>query len=729
MLAQELKNGAAVSSPACESANIQLMSVLSEIKTSIPVSRNFQTWHASDDKKKIDDLRRKLADSMGRFGVAVQMHIVKKLSSLETNPDYSPKSIVAPSEPVTKVRYRVPFLGEDAILESLAPVDEARFDHETSADSCLQGTRETMLKTISEWIDSLASGPLIFWLAGLAGTGKTTIATTVCEELDAREAQTSISAGHRPPVAKLGADFFMSRHSAPRRNPHSIVCTIAYQLADRFPSIQPFLISALRLNPRIVTSKNMEKKITELIIGPLENVISTLPSCIVIVLDALDECDGHGAEFLPLFARLTSELGGVRVKLVITSRFETDIRSMFSTIGHASFRLHDIEQYIVQGDIQRYLQHSFREITLKSPHVFPPSVEWPSPKDISTLVSHSGALFIYAATVVKFVDVAGHSPERRLETVIKTTGKATTAVGLPMLDSLYMEVLRIAVTDAHSHGVDEDLAQRMQQVAGAVVLLQVPVSIQTLSRILGVDPTDVRFALDGMASMLLIPLSDSSDPIRIFHPSFPDFLLDPKRCSDPRFGVQAGMIHNQLIRRCLVIMNESLHYDMCAFGDPSLKNADVQDLPKRIERYLFPELVYACIFWKVHLELMTDDNCVPTETIRFFISTMLLPWIECLSILASISVVLPALSVAHVWCMQRNMDDEIKCLESIRELVLSASEVADSALRIYQIALFHPAFNVQSNAYLPPHLKVRLITAPSQEWSNEPGILGDTERA
>ncbi|KAJ7356507.1 hypothetical protein DFH08DRAFT_666604, partial [Mycena albidolilacea] len=229
--------------------------------------------------------------------------------------------------------------------------------------SCLQGTREAMLNTIFEWIDSLAPGPHIFWLAGLAGTGKTTIATTVCEELDAREARASISAGHpRPLVVKLGADFFMSRHSAPRRNPHSIVCTIAYQLADRFPSIQPFLISALRLNPRIVTSKNMQRKIMELIIGPLGRAISALPKCIVIVLDALDECDGHGAEFLPLFARLTSDLDGIRVKLVVTSRFETDIRSMFSTIGHASFRLHDIEQYIVQTDIQRYLQHSFRQV-------------------------------------------------------------------------------------------------------------------------------------------------------------------------------------------------------------------------------------------------------------------------------------------------------------------------------------------------------------------------------
>jgi hypothetical protein len=433
------------------------------------------------------------------------------------------------------------------------------------------------------------------------------------------------------------------------------VCTIAYQLADRFPSTRPFLTSALRLNPRIVTSKNMQRKIMELIIGPLQRAVNTLPNCIVIVLDALDECDGHGAEFLPVFAQLTSELGGVRVKLVITSRLETDIRSMFSTIGHAAFRLHDIEKYIVQADIQLYLQHSFRQVTFKKPHLFPPGVEWPSQKDISTLVSRSGTLFIYAATVVKFVDAAGHSPERRLEALIKSTTKMPTAVGLQMLDSLYMEVLQIAVRDAHSHIVDEDLAKRMWRVVGAVVLLQVPVSVQTLSRILDLNPNDIQLALDGVAAMLLIPSRNSNDPIRIFHPSFPDFLLDAKRCSDRHFRVHAGMLHGLLTRRCMVIMDTSLHYNMCDFRNPSVRNAEVRDLSERIGRYILPELFYACKFWKAHLELTIDDSPVLAENIQSFVLKKLLPWIECLSILSSISVALPALGVAQVWCMVRSV--------------------------------------------------------------------------
>ncbi|KAJ7356497.1 hypothetical protein DFH08DRAFT_1047090 [Mycena albidolilacea] len=193
-----IEEGEAISSVACEKA----ATVLYEIKDSIPGDRSLaaQTLHATGEKEKIDSLRLKLADSMGRFGVAAQMHMMKT-RSIEVTTPVSPSFFVPqPIEPATKVRYRVPFLGEDgsapfrsvttlltsgsAILESLAPVDEARFDHETSADSCLQGTREAMLNTIFEWIDSLAPGPHIFWLAGLAGTGKTTSATTVCEELE-----------------------------------------------------------------------------------------------------------------------------------------------------------------------------------------------------------------------------------------------------------------------------------------------------------------------------------------------------------------------------------------------------------------------------------------------------------------------------------------------------------------------------------------------------------------
>jgi hypothetical protein len=86
-----------------------------------------------------------------------------------------------------------------------------------------------------------------------------------------------------------------------------------------------------------------------------------------------------------------------------------------------------------------------------------------------------------------------------------------------------------------------------------------------------------------------------------------------------------------------------------------MQNAEVEYLSERTNRYIVPELSYACKFWKAHLELMIDDSPVLTEVIGSFILMKLLPWIECLSILFSISVALPALHVAQVWCMVRSV--------------------------------------------------------------------------
>ncbi|KAF9785184.1 hypothetical protein BJ322DRAFT_1211109 [Thelephora terrestris] len=47
---------------------------------------------------------------------------------------------------------------------------------------CLKGTRESVLDKVEQWSDDFKQSP-IFWLHGLAGTGKTTIAQTIAERL------------------------------------------------------------------------------------------------------------------------------------------------------------------------------------------------------------------------------------------------------------------------------------------------------------------------------------------------------------------------------------------------------------------------------------------------------------------------------------------------------------------------------------------------------------------
>jgi pantothenate kinase-related protein Tda10 len=75
-----------------------------------------------------------------------------------------------------------------------------------------------VLHDIESWAET-SDGPCVFWLNGLAGTGKSTIAATVFERMDKRQL--------------LGASFFVNRQYADRRDTSEIVRTIANELVAR----------------------------------------------------------------------------------------------------------------------------------------------------------------------------------------------------------------------------------------------------------------------------------------------------------------------------------------------------------------------------------------------------------------------------------------------------------------------------------------------------------------
>ncbi|CAE6531259.1 unnamed protein product [Rhizoctonia solani] len=76
----------------------------------------------------------------------------------------------------------------DTQLEKLRPVKLACFDSEISMDigrrSCTENTRVNILSDSTAWADN-PTGAKIYWMNGMAGTGKTTIAYSLCEELAA----------------------------------------------------------------------------------------------------------------------------------------------------------------------------------------------------------------------------------------------------------------------------------------------------------------------------------------------------------------------------------------------------------------------------------------------------------------------------------------------------------------------------------------------------------------
>jgi len=135
---------------------------------------------------------------------------------------------------------------------------------------CLKGTWGAVLDEIEFWTRDFSRSP-IYWLNGLAGTGKSTIAQTIAERIFAD--------------GQLGGSFFCSRDYEDRRNLQLIFPTLAVQLARKYPEFRSAFVPLVESNPG-VAYESLYNQMDKLIVGPLvESGIST-----VIVIDALDEC-------------------------------------------------------------------------------------------------------------------------------------------------------------------------------------------------------------------------------------------------------------------------------------------------------------------------------------------------------------------------------------------------------------------------------------------------------
>lgn len=124
----------------------------------------------------------------------------------------------------------------------------------------------------------------------------------------------------------------------------------------------------------------------------------------LIVVDALDECanETEAGIILKILAKNQSLKSSVR--FLITSRPVVYIRSPFYHISNAertNFVLNDIETAIVDRDISIYLTHEFRRIGDEQMHS---SIPWPDEYEVSRLTKKSSGLFIWAATICRFID-------------------------------------------------------------------------------------------------------------------------------------------------------------------------------------------------------------------------------------------------------------------------------------------------------------------------------------
>ena len=491
------------------------------------------------------------------------------------------------------------------------------------------GTRVDVLQQLEDWLEN-EQGQRVFWLNGLVGTGKSTIAQTF--------AKITFAEG------KLGASFFCSRDFGDRSNLQAILPTLAFQLAYRYPLFRGQLLPVLRANPGIGRG-SLCSQMETLIVGPFQ--ATKIPT--LIIIDALDECQDEepASALLSVLSRYVEKIP--LVKFFITGRPEPQIRSGFRLVSlqpHTDIlRLHDIKPDVVDNDIKLFLNTQLTDIA-KSRSVWDFAEDWPSPQDIDALCKKAAGFFIYASTVVKFVASRCDPPDERLALIISLP-QDTSHEGKGGIDLLYHQVLEQAF-----YGKDQDFYLHFRLVVGTVLLISNPLSIKALSSLLRNHSTQSKIysTLRALHSLLLVP-DNIEDPVRIFHKSFPDFLMDIGRCTDTRFFVDPQNCHREILFSCLGVIKRELKRDICNL-DNRTPLSKVKDLPAHRAAYIGDSLWYACQFWTTHLARTAGSNLGVKEVqekLDEFFTTYFLFWVEVLSLMGHLGAGVYALNNIQQW--------------------------------------------------------------------------------
>ncbi|KDN36300.1 hypothetical protein RSAG8_10922, partial [Rhizoctonia solani AG-8 WAC10335] len=220
-------------------------------------------------------------------------------------------------------------------LEKLAPSKFAAYNAGLSVGvsrgPCAPDTRLEEIDKLLKWAGQ-PDGEGVYWLNGMAGTGKTTIAYSFCKKLDNDR--------------QLAASFYCSRAVDKCKDVRMIIPTVAYQLARFSYPFQTALSQALSEDPDAAT-RDLDLQFKSLIAEPLQQTRAALPHGCVVVIDALDECEDEKSigKFLHLLLSSLQDLE-LPIRFLVSSRPEPEIYKQMTSQSepraHSKLVLHEL---------------------------------------------------------------------------------------------------------------------------------------------------------------------------------------------------------------------------------------------------------------------------------------------------------------------------------------------------------------------------------------------------
>ncbi|KAF9071359.1 hypothetical protein BDP27DRAFT_1322377 [Rhodocollybia butyracea] len=499
---------------------------------------------------------------------------------------------------------------------------------------CLPGTRETVLRDLNNWANSTdVDKPAVQWLYGAAGAGKSAIAQTFAERC--------VKNG------TLIGSFFFWRSDAARNGPQQLFTTIALQIALGIPQLRSTIDAAVAANPLMLTS-SIESQFDCFIIQPwlkaqmnaefksspsplrrgsqnnhshftsntafgetlrLGSVFSVKP-CRILVIDGLDECSNSRDQqrILTVLAkamqRPVSPTHILPFHILITSRPEPRIKESFKRTHFRNIlqvmSLDNVEE--ASRDILRYLKQRFKEISIRHSHTMENTPRpWPTPSQINHLVQRASGQFIYASTVLKYIDDDGAVPEDRLNIIMGLQPEVSDPSDewenpYADLDAVYRQIL--------SSQRDRGFLLRILGILTTILPGRDPRASYDLGRywrgaprndfltgVLSVNQGTIRAALSG-AHSLFVGSSPEESNFEFCHASFPDFLFDARRAL--QFFVDTPANHDVLAQYCVNVIIEN---SKTPAGKLSYKDRYAYDFAPHKISYKHQ---YAYDFWFYH---------------------------------------------------------------------------------------------------------------------------------
>ncbi|KAJ7121573.1 hypothetical protein C8R44DRAFT_981654 [Mycena epipterygia] len=566
------------------------------------------------------------------------------------------------------------------ILDCIRPpgMDRAR-----PIPGCLEGTREWIFRKIETWLDDITA-PNILFIKGFPGAGKSAIARSLAERV----------ANSR----RFDSSFFFERDGGIFTAPSTMLRTISSDLC-RYTPFRDALVADLETRKIDFSTTSIKDQFIRLVENPLQRLLNELRvgNTVVIVVDALDECGGLGRSRLQdrehILAAIVrwSKLSPL-LRLVVTSRKDTPIPEVLNPISTPlELRLSSRQ---ASRDIEVFLKLEFRKIA--TTHSLPDS--WPTEVDIRALAKKANGLFVWAATVVKFVDQP--RPHDVLQQIL--TGDMNVEGDIT---NLYRVILRIAFC-ADCPEPTARFLEEFKNFIGAIVTASRPLERQTpLFTILGVEMSTIGYVCRHLRSVMM----EGGKYLRFSHQSFVDFLIS-NACSD-MFRISPCVNKRKIAFALLNLLNTGLHFDPSRFRTSYDANGprDAKRIPG--------EVAYACHFWADALSGDNNGDGPILAALKTFLETKFLFWLEVLSLTSQMSCARDQLLCAKNWIGPYDFDLGCFVADAIMFVDIFQECMGKSAPHIYLSAMtFTPQSSKIHQTYSPlihPCASVDIRTAES----------------